>query len=65
MRVQQMSPIESQKIVSNEMSFELGFGNKISMNLLKQEGEGYSRQRSRFTETKMEKYRDEREGIMG
>ena len=36
MRVQQMSPTGGQKIVSNEMSFELGFGNKISMNLLKQ-----------------------------
>lgn len=40
------------------MSFELGFGKKISMNLLKQEEEVYSRQRNRFTKTKMEKYTD-------
>ena len=37
------------------MSFELGFGEKIRMNLPKQEWEGYSRQRKKFTKTKNRK----------
>ena len=50
--------LEVRKQILKEMSFELGFGKKISMNLLKQEEEVYSRQRNRFTKTKMEKYND-------
>lgn len=53
-----MSPTRGQKTDSKETSFELGFGKIISMNLLKQEEEVYSRQRNRFTKTKMEKYTD-------
>lgn len=53
-----MSPTRGQKTFLKEMSFELGFEKKISMNLLKREKEVYSRQRNRFTKTKMEKYTD-------